>query len=84
MLLLLVGGATFYLVVRNRPEEMGFTPGTGEETDGAGRGGDEENPSLGDGTESSLARYLGVLGNWRFLVASLAIGFQSFARYGLI
>ena len=34
--------------------------------------------------ESSAGRYLGVLSNVRFLLASVAIGFQNLARYGLL
>jgi hypothetical protein len=34
--------------------------------------------------ESSLRRYAEVLRNWRFLLGSLSIGFESLARYGLI
>ncbi|MCC6682572.1 MAG: MFS transporter [Phycisphaeraceae bacterium] len=40
--------------------------------------------SAGDYRESSWRRYKGVLSNWRFMIASLAIGFQSIARYGLL
>ncbi len=35
-------------------------------------------------TEGSFARYKGVLSSWRLWVASLSIGFQNAARYGLL
>ncbi len=83
VLLLLFGGIAFYLVVRNRPQDLGFTPG-GEEPDGETSDPNSERSDPAGDAESSLNRYLEVLRNPRFLVASLAIGFQSFARYGLI
>ncbi len=50
-------------------------------------GGDEvtagETDEVGPG-ESSWQRYRSVLRNPRFLIASLSIGFQSMARYGLL
>jgi len=86
VLLLLLGGITFYLVVRNKPEDLGFTggPEEGDEDDGGGDGEETTAPASVGTTESSIDRYLAVLKNGRFLIASLAIGFQNFARYGLI
>jgi OPA family glycerol-3-phosphate transporter-like MFS transporter len=72
-LLMLVGGLTYYLVVRDRPSELGFT---------VVNAGDSSNEPV-EG-ESSLHRYLGVLKNPRFVIACLAIGFQNVARYGLL
>lgn len=119
VLLLLLGGVTYYLVVRDRPEDLGY-PGLADE------GADDLNDERIDGTaiergvcarcgysiradhehgcpecgadlapadavispddfdDTSQKRYLHVLKNWRFLIASVAIGFQSLARYGLL
>src|SRR5580704_16971376 len=79
VVLLLVGGIAFYLIARERPEDMGFeSPHDDSVDDGAAV------KSATDDSESSLARYMAVLSNWRLLVASLAIGFQNAARYGLL
>ncbi|MBN8944203.1 MAG: MFS transporter [Rhizobiales bacterium] len=76
VLLLLVGGITFYLVARERPEDMGFkSPHDAADNDKATVVADDE---------SSFERYKGVLKNWRLLVGGLAIGFQNAARYGLL
>lgn len=76
VLLLLVGGITFYLVARERPEDMGFkSPHDATDNDKATVVADDE---------SSFERYKGVLKNWRLLVGGLAIGFQNAARYGLL
>jgi len=72
VLLMVIGGVAYYFIVRDRPEDLGFTqPGD------SGKGKQEP-------AESSINRYLGVVSNWRFGVASLSIGFQSVARYGLL
>lgn len=79
VLLLLAGGFTYYLVVRDRPEDLGFEP-LDEQSDST------INPvghAVGT-NEPSRERYLNVICNWRFMVASVAIGFQNLARYGLI
>jgi OPA family glycerol-3-phosphate transporter-like MFS transporter len=73
VLLMLVGGVGYYLVARDRPEDLGFPPLAGEESD--------QGPAA---EESSLARYLHVMKNGQFTVACLAIGFQNAARYGLL
>jgi OPA family glycerol-3-phosphate transporter-like MFS transporter len=75
--LLLVGGIAFYLIARERPEDMGFTPPKDDVAD------EVTTADAVDG-ESSFARYLAVLSNWRLMVAGLAIGFQNAARYGLL
>ncbi len=82
VLLMLVGGATYFFIARNRPEDLGFQvhPGSSEpevspaEKDAAGT----------EQEETSRERYTAVFRNWRFMVASLAIGFQNTARYGLL
>ncbi|HJN10200.1 MAG TPA: MFS transporter [Pirellulaceae bacterium] len=79
VLLLLVGGVAYYLIVRDRPEELGFPPLTEAEDESA-----SSVTSAGESGESSSQRYLHVLANVRFLLASVAIGFQNMARYGLL
>ncbi|MCJ2103056.1 MFS transporter [Methylobacterium sp. E-046] len=76
VLLLLVGGITFYLVVRERPEDMGFSSPHDDAVD------ESVAPVADD--ETSFERYKGVLKNWRLLIGGLAIGFQNAARYGLL
>ena len=80
VLLLFVGGLTYYFVVRDRPEERGF-----ERLEDTG-GPEADSPISADTTsdETAWQRYVAALSNWRFLAASLAIGFQSTARYGLL
>jgi len=74
VLLMLLGGIVLYFTVLDRPADLGFAsphdPATPEEAE------------LPD--ETSVQRYKTVLGNWRLILASLAIGFQNSARYGLL
>ena len=85
VLLLLVGGVVYYVVVRDCPEELGFPPLPNDHDAESG----ESNTMLptagemGPG-ETLWQRYRRVLSNPRFLIASLSIGFQSMARYGLL
>jgi MFS transporter, OPA family, glycerol-3-phosphate transporter len=76
--LLLLGGIAFYLIARERPEDMGFASPYDE----------ADHPRASDNTvnerESSFARYKAVLSTWRLLIAGVAIGFQNAARYGLL
>lgn len=75
--LLLAGGSiVFYIVARNKPEDKGFPPLPEE--------ADEVKPAVPVVQETSLQRYGQVVRNWRFLLATLSIGFESLARYGLI
>lgn len=78
VLLLLVGGITFYLVVREKPEDLGFASPHSEET------ASSDDIDTETATETSLQRYKAVLTNWRLLIGGISIGFQSAARYGLI
>jgi OPA family glycerol-3-phosphate transporter-like MFS transporter len=80
VLLLLLGGATYYLVVRDRPEDLGFPP----MEYGEDRVQDANSQDAAIDAESSWHRYRFALTTPRFLVASVAIGFQSLARYGLL
>jgi len=76
--LLLLGGIAFYLIARERPEDMGFAS-PHDEADDATAG-----ESAVSDDESSFTRYKAVLSTWRLLVAGVAIGFQNAARYGLL
>jgi len=75
VLLLLIGGVAYFIFVRDRPEDLGFPALPNDDSAQSTHGGDGE---------SSWQRYRHVLTHPRFLVASLAIGFQSMARYGLL
>ncbi|MGQ2933636.1 MAG: MFS transporter [Sphingopyxis sp.] len=77
VLLMLVGGIAFYLIARERPEDLGFQSPHDDVAD------EETAPDVAD-DESSWARYKAVLSNWRLLLGGLAIGFQNSARYGLL
>ena len=81
VLLLLVGGVTYYIVVRDRPEDLGFAPLAPEPQTPESQATDTNEPP---DAETSWQRYQYVLSNQRFLMASLAIGFQNMARYGLL
>ncbi|PIF75329.1 OPA family glycerol-3-phosphate transporter-like MFS transporter [Variovorax sp. 54] len=83
VLLMLVGGIAFYLIARERPEDMGFkSPDTGVANDNP----QDAQAGVADGEpqESSWSRYKAVLSNPKLMIAALAIGFQNAARYGLI
>lgn len=71
--LLIVGALVFWIVARDRPENLGFAPLPEE----------EDEPRVIT-TERSLHRYRFVLGNGRFLLVCLSIGCESIARYGLL
>jgi len=83
VLLLLIGGTVYYLLVRSSPEELGFASPA---LPSALPDDLADNPPAApaDPPESAADRYRAVLTNWRFLIASVAIGFQSMARYGLL
>lgn len=77
VLLLAVASVIFYLVARNKPQDLGYAPVEDDPN--------HARPMNEDGSEeSSLDRYGKVFKNWRFLLATLSIGFESLARYGLI
>ena len=77
VLLLAIACVVFYMVARNRPEDLGYEATQGDPS--------HVKPVTLDGTEEgSFHRYFAVLKNFRFLLASLSIGFESLARYGLI
>lgn len=79
VLLMLVGGITFYLLARECPQDMGLKPLPREKVDGV----DDTGCDTGV-VESSLDRYKAVLKTWRLIVAAFAIGFENAARYGLL
>jgi OPA family glycerol-3-phosphate transporter-like MFS transporter len=82
VLLLLLGGAFYYRVARDRPEDLGFSGSDHLEGNRAEAGAGP--PGKEDTEETTWNRYRQVFSNWRFMIASLAIGFQSLARYGLL
>ncbi len=71
VLLLLFATLIFWLLARSTPSEKGFADLYSEEKQDANRAG-------------WMQRYAEVLKNRKFVTASVAIGFQSMARYGLI
>lgn len=75
VLLMLVGGITFFLVARNRPAERGLPSPVEPE---AAATGDTAKP------EGSRARYAAVLRHPKIWVTGVSIGFQNAARYGLL
>ena len=78
VLLMLFGGITYYLIARDRPEDEGYPPVDDEEAS------DKSFRVATDADEGMIERYRAVLTHGRFLLASIAIGFQSMARYGLL
>lgn len=83
VLLLLVGGVAYYVIVRDHPEELEFAPLPDNEDDELDDS--EIAPKVeSEHAEESWQRYRHVISNPRFMIASLAIGFQSMARYGLL
>lgn len=78
VLLLLAGGFVYYLVVRDRPEDLGWKLSDDERSD-TNPGSVQAPPAI-----RSRDRYAHVLRHPRFMIASIAIGFQNLARYGLI
>lgn len=81
VLLLLVGGVSYYVIVRDRPEDLGFPPLPDDDAQASGQIQTQAKDTL---VETSWQRYRYVLSDSRFLIASVAIGFQSMARYGLL
>jgi len=80
VLLMLGGGVIYYLIVRNRPEDLGFKSPHDSDDEKLS----SSQPSAIQNTETSLQRYKAALRNWRFIASCLGIGFQSAARYGLL
>ncbi|HIG29273.1 MAG TPA: MFS transporter, partial [Planctomycetes bacterium] len=82
VLLMLLGGGTYFFIARNRPEELGF-PADIANSSGVDSMTAEKTTEKAK-EESSMERYSIVFRNGRFMVACLAIGFQNTARYGLL
>ena len=78
VLLMLVGGITFYLVARDTPREARITAPRSftHDTDGVEH---DAGPDVG-----SFQRYKTVLGIPKVWLTGIAIGFQNSARYGLL
>ncbi|MER5307724.1 MFS transporter [Streptomyces sp. NPDC002773] len=81
VLLMLVGGITFYLVARDSPAKAGVTPPASHAPSAEEAA---EDAAAAAGGENSLQRYKAVLRNPRIWSAGIAIGFQNAARYGLL
>jgi MFS transporter, OPA family, glycerol-3-phosphate transporter len=79
VLLMLVGGVVFYIVVRERPEDMGFTAVDLEADDGH-----PASAVAATDSERSWDRYKAVLKSPALWFAGLSVGFMNAARYGLI
>ncbi len=75
VLLMLLGGSVYFILVRDRPSELGLSNDLNSNSDWIDQPVSQE---------SSLDRYKAALLNWRFMLASVAIGFQNAARYGLL
>ncbi len=80
VLLMLGGGVFYYLMVRNRPEDMGYASPHNSDDEKLS----PDQSSAVHKTETSLQRYMAALKNWRFIASCIGIGFQSSARYGLL
>jgi len=76
VLALLGAGVLYYLFARDRPQDMGYPIPESDEITIAG--------ASDISAETTWQRYQSVLKNGRFMTASIAIGFQSMARYGLL
>lgn len=70
VLFLLFAMIVFFLIARSKPSDKGYSDLYGDEASQA--------------SVSSKARYGAVFGNKKFMIASVALGFESMARYGLI
>ena len=74
----------YYLIVRNRPEDLGYHAAADDGTSDEVPAAEPTETGSGNNHETSAQRYLHALTNQRFMIACIAIGFQSIARYGLI
>jgi OPA family glycerol-3-phosphate transporter-like MFS transporter len=77
VLLLPLGAAPFFLLVRDRPEELGLPAPTDARSRARG-------PAGGGAAESMRGRFGQVLGNRRFLFLSAGFGFGNWARLGML
>lgn len=79
LLALGAAGILFFLLVRDRPGDVGLAP-----LEVSRPVADLEATAPPEVTSNWFARYQTVLGNPGFVLAALIIVFQSFARYGLL
>ena len=80
VLLMLVGGVTFYFVARENPKQAGVKPPASYTRDH-----EHVEPSAAAvDTGRSVERYKAVLRNPKIWSTGIAIGFQNAARYGLL
>ena len=70
VLFLLFAAVLFFLIARDKPSEKGYP--------------DLYPEKLSQTEDSWMERYLVVLKNRKFVIASFSLGFESMARYGLI
>jgi OPA family glycerol-3-phosphate transporter-like MFS transporter len=84
VLLMLLGGSVFFLLARDRPEDLGFSLEDDDDSNDQSNRAINAPLDIDENADSSYGRYLYVLGNVRFMIASCAIGFQNLARYGLL
>jgi len=73
VLLLAVASVVFFFLARNTPEDVGLSPLE-----------DDPNHVRPEVDETARERYGHIIKDWRFVLATLSIGFASLARYGLI
>lgn len=78
VLLMLVGGITFFLVARNRPQDRGL-PSPVEQSDETLAAESATSTKI-----SSRERYRDVLSQTKVWITGISIGFQNAARYGLL
>ncbi|MBK3867561.1 MFS transporter [Pseudomonas stutzeri] len=81
VLLMLAGGILFYIIARERPQDLGFEPLADT---GVANKDDVAQEASADEVETSAQRYKAVLKNVRLIIAAVSLGFQNAARYGLI
>lgn len=77
VLLMPLGALVFFLLVRDRPEELGFRGPSAGAAGGPADAPAEPHPSIGQS-------YRRILANRRFLVASLGFGFNNWGRLALL
>lgn len=83
VLLMLVGGITFYLIARDKPSDMKVNPPNKFLADEEETSAKSKLPE-GSGKERSLDRYKAVLSVPKIWSTGISIGFQNAARYGLL
>jgi len=77
-----LAGVVFYVLVRERPEDVGHPPVADDHPEGLAAEDAVEEDEQGLGP--TVRRFGLVLGHWRFLVACVIIFLQNFSRYGLL